>query len=129
MPLPLVRPEPGRIAPPAAPLRLYTMDARVADPAVLVAHGELRTLLYDAAAGAGARVLADTFHVFPNGAVTGALLLAQSHLSVHTWPEHAMANVDLLTCGPVDGELVMRTIADGLGAVRRDVRCVPRGLA
>ena len=37
-------------------------------------------------------VLADEFYVFPNGAVTGVLLLAQSHLSIHTWPELLLAN-------------------------------------
>jgi S-adenosylmethionine decarboxylase len=108
-------------------LRLYTMDALVADPAVLVAHGELRTLLYDAATAGGARVLADAFHVFPNGAVTGALLLAQSHLSIHTWPEGLLANVDLLSCGPVDGEHVLQLIRDGLGAERAEIGCMPRG--
>ena len=115
------------LAPSAASLRLYTMDAWVTDPAVLVAHDELRTLLYDAATAGGARVLADAFHVFPNGAVTGALLLAQSHLSIHTWPEGLLANVDLLSCGPVDGDLVMTLIAGGLAAERTEIRCEPRG--
>ncbi len=122
-----VRPQPRR-SPSIAPMRLYTMDAWVEDASVLVAHGELRTLLYDAAACGGARVLADTFHVFPNGAVTGALLLAQSHLSIHTWPEGLMANVDLLSCGDVDGERVLRAVREGLGARRATVRSVPRGL-
>jgi S-adenosylmethionine decarboxylase len=104
------------------------MDAWVEDDSVLVDHGGLRTLLYDAATGGGARVLADTFHVFPNGAVTGALLLAQSHLSIHTWPERLMANVDLLSCGPVDGERVLAVVRDGLGAERADIGRVLRGV-
>ena len=50
---------------------------------------------------------------FPNGAVTGVLLLAQSHLSIHTWPELALANVDLLTCGDIDGDVVLGRSASG----------------
>jgi S-adenosylmethionine decarboxylase len=122
-----LRPSPGSDAY-LAPIRLYTLDAWVEDEAALVDHGGLRTLLYAAATGGGAHVLADTFHVFPNGAVTGALLLAQSHLSIHTWPERLMANVDLLSCGPVDGERVMGIVRDGLGAARATICCVTRGV-
>jgi S-adenosylmethionine decarboxylase len=125
--LSVLRPRAGQDAH-LAPMRLFTMDAWVEDVSVLVDHGALRTLLYDAAAAGGARVLADTFHVFPNGAVTGALLLAQSHLSIHTWPEGLMANVDLLSCGPVDGRQVLEVVRDGLGAERATVRCVLRGV-
>ena len=128
MTLPVPRPHPDPDAY-LAPIRLYTMDAWVEDESALVDHGGLRTLLYDAATSGGARVLADTFHVFPNGAVTGALLLAQSHLSIHTWPERLMANVDLLSCGPVDGERVLAVVRDGLGAERADIARVLRGVS
>jgi S-adenosylmethionine decarboxylase len=121
-----VRSHPDRSAS-IAPMRLYTLDAWVHDESVLVDHDGLRALLYDAAERGGARVLTDAFHVFPNGAVTGALLLAQSHLSIHTWPEHLLANVDLLSCGDVDGERVLRIVRDGLGATRASVRSIPRG--
>ena len=46
-------------------------------------------------------MLAERFCVFPNDAVTGVLVLAQSHLSIHTWPELSLANVDLLSYGDV----------------------------
>jgi S-adenosylmethionine decarboxylase len=111
-----------------APMRLYTMDAWVHDPSVLVDRDELRAMLHAAATAGGAQVIGEAFHVFPNGAVTGTLILAQSHLSIHTWPERLLANVDLLSCGPVDGRLVMAVIGARLGADRTDVRCLRRAV-
>ena len=74
-------------------------------------------------------MLADEFYVFPNGAVTGVLLLAQSHLSIHTWPELLFANIDLLTYGDVDAEAVLAVLREGLGAERFKVVAVTRGAA
>jgi S-adenosylmethionine decarboxylase len=111
----------------AASMRLYTLDAHVRDAAVLVDRGELRAILYAAAERGGARVVGETFHVFPNGAVTGVLLLAQSHLSIHTWPELLLANVDLLSYGGVDGEVALAVVRERLGVVRANVALVPRG--
>ena len=72
--------------------------------------------------------MGEEFYAFPNGAVTGVLLLAQSHLSIHTWPELALANVDLLTCGDIDGDIVLSTICERLDVERASVRCIHRSL-
>jgi S-adenosylmethionine decarboxylase len=109
-------------------MRLYVMDAWVTDSKVLVDEDRLRTTLRDAADAGSATVLAEEFYVFPNGAVTGVLLLAQSHLSIHTWPELGLANIDLLSYGDVDGERVLNVVRAGLGAERTRVSCVRRGL-
>ena len=111
-------------ATPVAPMRSTRWTPGSHDPSVLVAHDELRTLLHDAATAGGARVLGDAFHVFPNGAVTGALLLAQSHLSIHTWPEGLLANVDLLSCGRSTASRVMTLIAERPRRAERDRRSV-----
>ena len=92
---------------PARTMRLYTIDACVADPAVLTDEPTVRAALRAGAAAGGATVLGEEFCVFPNGAVTGVLVLAQSHLSLHSWPELSLANVDLLSYGDVDGEAVL----------------------
>ena len=111
----------------AATMRLYALDVRVADPTVLVDEDELRTVLREAADRGRARVVGEAFHVFPNGAVTGVLLLAQSHLSIHTWPELLLANVDLLTYGDVDGELALAHVQRRLGAVDATLERLGRG--
>jgi S-adenosylmethionine decarboxylase len=114
-------------APPLA-MRLYVMDAWVRDAAVLVDADGISATLRSAAETGGVTVLGETFHVFSNGAVTGILLLAQSHLSVHTWPELLVANVDLLTYGDVDGERIMCIVRDGLRAHRAEVKCMERAI-
>ena len=53
-----------------------------------------------AAEAAGATILHGHFHHFsPNGGVSGVLVLAESHISIHTWPERSFAAVDIFMCG------------------------------
>jgi len=52
-----------------------------------------------AAEKAGATVIKSLFHKFSPYGVTGVVVLAESHLSIHTWPEYGYAAVDVFTCG------------------------------
>jgi S-adenosylmethionine decarboxylase len=123
-----------RAAPPGAPdnrtreMRLHAMDARVRRPEVLTDLDGLRATLYAGARAGSLTVLGEEFCVFPNGAVTGVLVLAQSHLSIHTWPELALANVDLLTYGDVSGEVVLHEISERLDVEHANVVCIVRAL-
>jgi S-adenosylmethionine decarboxylase len=59
--------------------------------------------LREAAIVAGATILHSHFHHFsPNGGVSGVLVLAESHISIHTWPEKDFAAIDLFMCGACD---------------------------
>ncbi len=59
--------------------------------------------LREAATAAGATILHGHFHHFsPNGGVSGVLVLAESHISIHTWPERDFAAVDIFMCGACD---------------------------
>jgi S-adenosylmethionine decarboxylase len=109
-------------------MRLWAMDAWVRRPSVLTNGERLRAILYSAAEAGDVTVLGEEFCVFDNGAVTGVLVLAQSHLSIHTWPEFALANVDLLSYGRVRGGAVMRRIGSSLDAERVNVSCMLRAL-
>jgi len=56
--------------------------------------------LRDAAARAGATLLnVDLHHFSPNGGISGVAVLAESHISIHTWPEVSYAAVDIFMCG------------------------------
>ncbi len=59
----------------------------------------LQDTLVSAAEEAGATVLEKYFHQFAPQGVSGAVLIAESHLSLHTWPEYGYAAVDIFTCG------------------------------
>ena len=113
----------------ARTMRLYTMDAWVSDPAVLTDEPRLRAALRAGAEAGRASVVGEEFCVFPNGAVTGVLVLAQSHLCIHTWPELALANIDLLSYGAVSGDDVLAEIRTRLVVERASVTCVPRAVA
>jgi S-adenosylmethionine decarboxylase len=79
---------------------LYGIDA-----ALLRDGPALERLLRRAALDAGARVLSSHFHSFGEEAgITGVVLLAESHISIHTWPECGMAAADIFMCGASDAE-------------------------
>ncbi|MBV8915006.1 MAG: adenosylmethionine decarboxylase [Acetobacteraceae bacterium] len=59
--------------------------------------------LRSAAIRAGATILHSHFHHFtPNGGVSGVVVLAESHISIHTWPERSFAAIDIFMCGACD---------------------------
>lgn len=59
----------------------------------------IREALLSAATEVGATILGDTFHQFSPQGVTGIVAIAESHLSIHTWPEYGYAALDVFTCG------------------------------
>ncbi|MBO9724693.1 MAG: adenosylmethionine decarboxylase [Novosphingobium sp.] len=82
----------------------------------------IETSLREAAQAARATLLDVRLHHFgPGMGVTGVALLAESHISIHTWPEHGIAAVDLFVCGrEADAEAGLETICRHLqGKVRR----------
>lgn len=60
---------------------------------------KLRRSLQEASRIAKTTVLGEAFHRFQPQGVSGVLLVSESHLSVHTWPERNYAAVDIFTCG------------------------------
>ena len=85
--------------------------------------------LVDAAAAAGATLLEVRLHVFgPGQGVTGVALLAESHISIHSWPEHGYASVDIFMCGRAhDLEAALDVIAGRLGGEIRNPITLSRG--
>ena len=69
------------------------------DPSRLDDEAFLRTSITTAAKSAGATLLNLITHHFEPQGVTGLALLAESHISIHTWPESGYAAVDVFTCG------------------------------
>jgi S-adenosylmethionine decarboxylase len=61
----------------------------------------IREAMIGAADEAGATIVGEKFHKFNPIGVTGIIAIAESHLCIHTWPEHGYAAVDIFTCGDV----------------------------
>ena len=59
----------------------------------------LRDTMLSAAEETGATIIGEIFHQFAPQGVTGVVAIAESHLCIHTWPEHGYAAVDIFTCG------------------------------
>ena len=79
-------------------LILDLWDAHDLDDAALIEKA-----LKDAVTAAGATLLHIHLHKFePNGGVSGVAVLAESHISVHTWPEKGFAAFDVFMCGDAE---------------------------
>ena len=87
----------------------------------------LEHLLRAAALAAGAQVLHSHFHSFGSGmGVTGVVLLAESHISIHTWPECGFAAVDIFMCGAARPQLALDAIKEALQAPHCQLQSVRR---
>lgn len=69
------------------------------DPVLLNDLDAIRGIMLQAASASGATVMGESFHRFSPQGVSGVLIIAESHLTVHTWPEHGYAGADIFTCG------------------------------
>ena len=102
---------------------LYGIDGqRLTDPA------HLATLLRSAAEQAGATVLNCAMHRFGEaGGVTGVVMLAESHISIHTWPESGFAAVDIFMCGSAAPQRALEWIEQDLRPAERRLHQIARG--
>lgn len=80
-----------------------------------------------AAESVGATVVGSAFHRYAPQGVSGVLLIAESHVSVHTWPEARYVAVDIFTCGGLDPRPGIRHLARAFGAESVRMHEVVRG--
>jgi len=98
------------------------------NPELLDDEDGIRTLMRGAAKAAGATEVAVVFHRFSPQGVSGVVVVEESHLSIHTWPEYGYAAVDFYTCGECDPRRGHVHLMRGLGASEAEVMQVDRGL-
>ena len=89
----------------------------------------LKSVLLEAAEKSGATVLGESFHPFHPQGVSGVVVIAESHLSIHTWPEYDYAAADIFTCGDsVQPEKAAQILIERLGASSHSIVEIQRGL-
>ena len=77
---------------------------------------------------AGATLLHIHLHHFePNGGVSGVAVLAESHISIHTWPECGYAALDVFMCGAAEPETCVPVLKKAFAAERVEVDTLLRG--
>ena len=91
--------------------------------------GFLKSALMTAATEAGATVLGESFHYFSPQGVSGVVIIAESHLSIHTWPEYGYAAADIFTCGDsVQPDVAAEVLVEKLGAKNPSIKEIERGI-
>lgn len=98
------------------------------DCALLDDLNHISQLMRRASSAAGATVLAHASHQYSPQGVSLVLTLAESHFSIHTWPEVGYAAIDFYTCGACDPEKAIPIILFGLNARGWDCLHVLRGI-
>ena len=123
---------PGRPADPqpaAVPVakQLWTVDAALTPGSPVSDITELAAAATAAVRAGGGTVLDSSHVIFPNGAVTLVLILAESHLAIHTWPEENLIAVDLFSCGTIAAERVADELITALRLARPHLQRMARG--
>ncbi len=105
-------------------VELFDCDRDLLNDATLV-----KQALLDAAQAANATIVDAVLHKFSPHGVSGVVVIAESHIAIHTWPEYGYAALDIFTCGEtVDPRLIMHLVAHRLGAGDCEATLVKRGL-
>jgi S-adenosylmethionine decarboxylase len=97
-------------------------------PSLLNNVNQLEEQIRQAALCSGATVLSCHFHHFGEGlGVTGVAVLAESHISIHTWPELEFAALDVFMCGKLDPNLATEYMVEYLKPRTHQIKCIERG--
>jgi S-adenosylmethionine decarboxylase proenzyme len=94
---------------------------------LLKAGNELEGFLKAAAERMGATVVTSNFHQFSPYGISGVVIIQESHLTLHTWPEHQYAAVDIFTCGEIDLQAGIEHLIQVFQAETADWKLYERG--
>jgi len=75
------------------------VELRDCNPKIIKDLAKVKNALVSAAKEAKATIVDISFHEFNPFGISGMVIIAESHLSIHTWPEYSYAAVDIFTCG------------------------------
>jgi len=98
-------------------VELYDCDSSLLDDIDLV-----RDLLIDVTESIQCNILHTFFHKFSPKGVTGVVVISESHLSIHTWPEEGYAAIDIFTCNTSAN---LNTLIEKLATTFKSSKCVP----
>jgi S-adenosylmethionine decarboxylase len=88
----------------------------------------VQTVLITASKASGATIRTKEFHRFKSGGISGALILAESHITIHTWPERNYAAVDIFMCGSAQASVAANIIVSLFAPQQTTSTTVRRGI-
>lgn len=107
----------------------YIVEASGCDPNIIGSVEKVQQILVKAAEIAGAQVWSISFSRFPPNGVSGVVVISESHISTHTWPEFGYVALDIYTCGQhVDPEKAVVYAVQAFGAVTSHITEITRGI-
>jgi S-adenosylmethionine decarboxylase len=89
---------------------------------------QIEKIFVEAALKSGAEIREVAFHKFAPQGVSGVVIISESHLTIHSFPEHGYASIDVYTCGNLNPNIAADYIAEALGAQTRETIELPRGM-
>lgn len=99
------------------------------DPKLINDNAVVEREMQRAAKEAKATIVRSTFHTFSPFGVSGVIVIAESHLTIHTWPEHNYAAIDIFTCGTtVEPYTAYQILKDAFKSKNSSVIELKRGL-
>jgi S-adenosylmethionine decarboxylase proenzyme len=88
----------------------------------------IEKIMLESASLSGASVVSSSFHRFSPHGVSGVVVIKESHMAIHTWPEYRFASVDIFTCGDtVDPWKAYEHLKKSLGAENGTAFKISRG--
>ncbi len=107
----------------------YVVEAAGCDPEVLANADKIRQIFLEAAKIGNMEVKSSYFFKFSPTGVSGVVIVAESHISVHTWPEKGYAALDVYTCGTkADPEKAVDYILEKFKAKYAHISEIKRGI-
>ena len=104
------------------------VDFHDCDPEIIKFLDPTREILLRAARECKATIVDDLFHQYEPFGVSGVVLIAESHLSVHTWPEDGFVGLDIFTCGAeMEPEVAIDILRRAFRAREAVVKVLVRG--
>ncbi|MEE8110387.1 MAG: adenosylmethionine decarboxylase [bacterium] len=108
--------------------RHYLAEYFGCDREILNDVARIEEAMTEAADKSGATIVNSVFHLFNPHGVSGVVVIAESHLAIHTWPEHGFAAADFFTCGEkVIPKAALESLKFALKADSYDSREIQRG--
>lgn len=102
-------------------------EFRNCNPELLKKVRKVRPIVEKSVSGSGLTKICSKYHQFRPFGVTGFVLLTESHISVHTWPEKCYVAVDIFTCGPREhGERAFEILREHFGPKSVKMKSVKR---
>ena len=106
------------------------LELKDCNPDLLNDLSFIRQSMIETAQDVGATIVGESFHHFSPQGVTGILAIAESHISIHTWPEYGYAAADIFSCGTsFRPREAANKLAEALECRNPEIKEINRGLA